>query len=64
LSKGQVLVERSILLVVQELDVTHEALHDESLEARRLRECIWATKTTLGATSGEAAEARAAAMVA
>jgi hypothetical protein len=49
---------------MQELDVTHEALRDESLEARWLRECIWAAKTTLGATSGEAAEARAAAMVA
>ena len=42
LVKGQVTV-RSVLAVVQEADVTREALHDMSREARRLREYILAT---------------------
>ena len=44
--------------------MTHEALHIESQEARRLREYISAMEAMLGAANGEAAEAKDAAALA
>ena len=49
--------------MVQEADVTHEALHDVTWEERRLREYISITKAALDAANGEAAEAKATAGV-
>ena len=48
---------RGVLAVVQEADVTLEALHDMNREVRRLREYV-------SAANGETVEAKAAAMVA
>lgn len=53
-----------ICTVVWQLDVTTQALHDESREVKRLRACLSAAETALGAVDQETAVARAAATVA
>ena len=53
-----------MLAVVQEADVTREALHDMNREARWLREYISAAEVALDATNGETVEAKAAAAAA
>ena len=48
-----------VLVVVQEADVTHDALHDVTREERRLREYISVAKATLDAMNREATNAKA-----
>ena len=45
--------------MVQEADVTREALCDVTLEERQLREYISVMRATLDATNGEAGKAKA-----
>jgi hypothetical protein len=47
--------------VVQEADVTREALHDVTQEERQLREYISVTRAALDTTNEEADEAKAVA---
>jgi hypothetical protein len=49
--------------MVQEADVTHEALHDVTQEKRRLREYISVARATLDVANEEACEAKATAAV-
>ena len=50
--------------MVQEADMTHEALHNVTREERRLMEYISIMKATFNAMDGEANEAKAAVAVA
>ena len=48
-----------VLVVVQEADVTHDALHDVTREERRLREYMSVAEATLDAMNREATNAKA-----
>jgi len=48
-----------VLVVVQEANLTHEALRNVTQEERRLREYILVARAALDATNGEADEAKA-----